>query len=390
MQEENIIIGIDIEDKKIREELDNIITPMRGFLMESGFKGDCDILIKEIGDNLEKEFQLIQSLRDRGTVKYIFLTSPRTDPDMLIQALRAGAREFLPQPLKKDDVVNALLKVKFTHKGAVPNNAVRKKGKIINVLGGKGGIGTTTIAVNLAADLLETKPAGVSVALIDMNLLFGEVPLFLDIEPAFNWGEVVKNIVRLDSTYLMSILTKHPSGLYVLPSPTGLDGTDTATPDIIEKILRIMQREFDYIIIDAGQTIDNLSLKILEMSDTVLIVSILSLPCLINVKRLIDTFWRLGLNNDKVKIIINRYQKNSSITLNEAEKGLQKKIFWSIPNDYNATISAINQGKTLSAIAQKSEITKNLRDMTSKLIIKENAQVEKRGFLGLRLSEAKA
>jgi pilus assembly protein CpaE len=229
-----------------------------------------------------------------------------------------------------------------------------------------------------------------SVALIDMNLLFGEVPLFLDLEPAFNWGEVVKNIVRLDSTYLMSILTKHPSGLYVLPSPTGLDSCDAATPDVIEKILRMMQREFDYIIIDGGQSIDHLSLKILEMSDTVLIVSILSLPCLINVKRLIDTFWRLGVQDEKFKIIINRYNKSSSITLNEAEKGLQKKIFWSIPNDYNATISAINQGKTLSVIAQKSEITKSLRDMTSKLIIKKNAPVEKRGFFGLRLSESKA
>jgi pilus assembly protein CpaE len=156
--QEEIFIGIDIEDKKVREELGNIITPMNGFLVESGFKGNCDILIKEIGDNLEKEFQQIQSLRDSGTVKYIFLTSPRTDPDMLIQALRIGAREFLPQPLKKDDVVNALLKVKFTHKGAVSNDTYRKKGKIINVLGGKGGIGTTTIAVNLAANLLETKP----------------------------------------------------------------------------------------------------------------------------------------------------------------------------------------------------------------------------------------
>jgi pilus assembly protein CpaE len=228
------------------------------------------------------------------------------------------------------------------------------------------------------------------VALIDMNLLFGEIPLFLDIESAFNWGEVAKNISRLDSTYLMSILSKHPSGLYILPSPTRLDGVNMANPGIIEKLLRLMRKDFDYVVIDSGQSLDEISLKVLELSDTVLINAILSLPCLINVKRLIDTFKKLGYpSDDNVNVIANRYHKNSMISLKDAEKGIGKRVFWQIPNDFQTTISAINQGKTLLDIAPKADITQNIRELASKFTRQTDIQKEKKGILGWNIQEAK-
>jgi pilus assembly protein CpaE len=356
---------LETKNQKIREDLEGVISAMEGFhLQKSDAPLPCDILILEIGNgDLIKEFQVIHSIQASGNVREIFLTSFRLEPELLIQALRAGAKEFFHQPIKKEEVKNALLKFKERKESVRISVEKKKRGKIINIIGSKGGVGTTTIAVNLATSLVETKGSP-SVALIDMNLLFGEIPIFLNVESAFNWGEVARNISRLDSTYLMSILSRHHSGVYVLPSPTGLDGVNVATPAVIEKLLELMRSDFDFIVIDGGQSLDDISLKILEMSDTVLLVAILSLPCLSNLKKLLWTFQRLGYpGKEKIQIIISRYHKKSLISLKDAEESIKQKISWLVPNDYLTTMSAINQGKILSSVAQGAEITKNLREL---------------------------
>ena len=150
----------------------------------------------------------------------------------------------------------------------------------------------------------------------------------------------------------------------MLTSPPGLDGTNFATPEIIERLLTLMRNEFDFIVIDGGQSLDENSLKILEMSDFVLLVAVLNLPCLANVKRLLWTFQKLGFpGKENIRTVINRYHKKSLISLKEAEASIGQKIFWLIPNDFPTTMSAINQGKVLSSVAGGMEITKNLREL---------------------------
>jgi len=391
MKDAIISVGLEIKNDKVRDEIRDIASSVQGFYVQNeSDAGDCNILILEMGEDFKKDCQLVNKLLCSGSVKDIFLVSSCVESEVLLQAMRSGAREFFPLPLKKEELVSAFLKFKERNKNLAFREKSRKKGTIINIVGSKGGIGTTTIAVNFATCLHELMGSRKSVALIDMNLLFGEVPLFLDIEPVFNWGEVVKNISRLDSTYLMSILSKHHSGVHVLPSPTRLDGVTTATPGIIERLLHFMQNEFDYIVIDSGQSLNELSLKVLELSDTVLINAILSLPCLINVRRLMETFKKVGYPSDNnVRVIINRYQKNSVISLKEAEKGIEKRIFWQIPNDFHTTISAINQGKTLAAVAHKADITQNITELVSKITQMADTQKAKKGIMGWQFMEAK-
>ncbi len=384
MPEKNIFVRLAIKNQKVREDFEKTISSMEGFhLLKSNPPASCDLLILEIGsDDLEKQFQLIHSIQTSGNVREIYLTSSRLDPDLLIKALRAGAKEFFPQPVNRDEVVTALLKFRERKESVKFAEEKKHSGKIIDVVGSKGGVGTTTVAVNLATSLIESR-GSLSVALIDMNLLFGEIPTFLNINAAFNWGEVARNITRLDPTYLMSILSKHASGLYILPSPTGLDGVNIATPEIIEKLLKLMREVFDFIIIDGGQSLDNISLKILEMSDHVLLVGILSLPCMTNIKRLLWTFQKLGYpHEENVKIIMSRFHNKSLISIKDAEQSIKKKIFWTVPNDYPATMSAINQGKSLLSVAQGAEVSKNLRDLASTLLGKVAVQKPERTFLG--------
>ena len=353
-------VRLEIRSGAIRAEFEKIVLSVRGLQLAEG-KGLADLLIHEIGNDPMQDFELVQHLAQSGAVREVFLTSARAEPEILMHAMRAGAKEFFVQPLKVDEVRVTL--ERYASKG-VSN---RHNGQVIYLVGSKGGVGTTTVAVNLAAGLRAISAEN-AVAVIDMNMLFGEVPLFLDVDPAFNWGEVAKNITRLDATYLMSVLTRHSSGIYVLPSPSQLDRIHAATPETVERLLRVMREEFDYIIVDGGQSIDEISLKIMELSNTVLVVGILSLPCLINVRRLLENFKRLGFPRDEqVRVVVNRFQKHAGITLKEAVEGIGRPIAWTIPNDFAATMSGINQGKLLQEVAPRAEVTKNLQDLARSL-----------------------
>jgi pilus assembly protein CpaE len=381
MRENIVTVRLEIRDGKVRKDLEEVIAFLEGVRIQKSFSIPSDILILEIREKSPQEFTLIQDAQASGMATEVFLTSSRLEPDLLIQALRLGVKEFFSQPIQGEEVKAALLKFKEKKgKNELPERK-KKKGKIVDVIGSKGGIGTTTVAVNLATSLAQSE-ASPSVALIDMNLLFGEIPIFLNIESAFNWGEVAKNVSRLDATYLMSILSKHSSNVYILPSPTALDGVNVGTPEVMEKILYEMQEVFDFIVVDGGQSMDDTSLKILEISDMVLLVAILSLPCLTNVKRLLWTFQKLGHPSpENIRILISRYHKNSEISPKEAERSINKEIFWYVPNDYLTTMSAINRGRTLSSVAPTAEISQSFLHLVNHFLGKDGEVTQKGGFI---------
>lgn len=363
-----ISVKLEINNPKVKEKLEAIISSVEGFRIQGpGVSGSADLLILETGEDIKKGFQLLDSLLTSGVATEIFLTSSRTDQEILIQALRMGVKEFFPQPLKDAEVKTALLKFKDRRKESGPKE--KRNGKIIDLIAAKGGVGTTTIAVNLATSLVELKEVGL-VALVDMNPQLGEIPLFLDIEPTYHWGDIAKNINRMDTTYLMSVLSKHPSGVYLLPSPPRMEDVAEINPQNVLKILDVMKEVFDFIVIDSGQALNNIAVRVLDVSDSVFLISVLNLPCLANAKRLLETFYKLNYPLEDVKIIVNRYLKNSEISLKDAENSLDKKPFWVIPNDYSTAMSSLNQGKPISAVDPRSEISKSFRTLANALIEK--------------------
>lgn len=363
MLDNTVHVKVETKDPSLARELEGIIHSVEGFSLQRRHdSGRADLLIFELGTDTEKDFQLVHSLLDVDAIGEVFYTSRDSDRAVLLQAMRTGAKEFFSQPIREQEVTQALRNFRERSEKAKQKEAV-KTGQIIELIGSKGGVGTTTVAVNLAVSLAEMKRAH-SVALIDRNMLFGEVPLFLEITPNYHWGEVTKNISRLDPTFLMNILSRHSSGVYVLPSPAILNGHHMPTPEIMEHLLSVMQRMFDFVVIDGGQSLDETSLRILEMSDMVLLVSVLSLPCLANTKKLLKSFHALGyLPDERVKVVINRHLKHPEVSLKDSEAAIDKKIFWTIPNDYRKSLSAINQGRPLSQLASKAPITKSVREL---------------------------
>jgi pilus assembly protein CpaE len=372
---DNIIeVKVEAKDLNLRKSLEGMICSVDGFVVRgTDAPAQADLLIVELGDDIETDFGMIHTLQDLGGFGEIFLMSNNSDSDVVLKALRLGAKEFFSLPIKQEEFTQALTKLK-ERKEKTKSQKLTKTGQIVEVIGSKGGVGVTTVAVNVAVGLAETKSAQ-SVALIDSNVALGEIPLFLEVKPQYHLGEIVKNATRLDSTFLMNILSKHSSGVYVLPSPAYLNGYPKMTPEVMEHLVRLMQRMFDFVVIDTGQSLDDVSLRVLEMSDTVFLVSNLSLPCLSNTRGLLKTFQNLGYPaRERVKIVVNRYLKNADVSLNDASTGIDKEIFWTIPNDYPTALSAINQGKPLSQVASKSPITQSLRQLAATLSAEEQAE----------------
>ncbi|HQP71535.1 MAG TPA: P-loop NTPase, partial [Methanoculleus sp.] len=224
LSERTLSVRIETRSQKVREELEDAINAVGGMqVRDINDPGGYDLFIVDIGEEHGKDLHFVANILNAGVAGEVFLTSAKTNPEILIEALRIGAKEFFPQPLNAEEVQDALIKFKARaqKERAKVIAAPVRRGKIIDVVGSKGGVGTTTVAVNLATSLASMEGVQ-SVALMDMNLLFGDIPLFLGIEPVFDWMEVAKNISRLDATYLMSTLYKHHSGIYVLPSPSKL------------------------------------------------------------------------------------------------------------------------------------------------------------------------
>lgn len=374
------LIKLALKNRPVTDELIRIISAMEGFkIMTPGDNRKPDLFIFEIGKEVDKEIGMIQSLLNQDAVGEVFLTSKSTESKILMKAIRIGVKEFFPQPIDTEEVSQALQQFK-TRKNKVDPSVACKKGQIITAFGTKGGVGTTTVAVNLAVTLA-LKDSSKSVALIDMNTLFGEIPLFLEITPQFHWGEITKNIDRLDHTFLANILTRHHTGVHILSSPAQLNGHIRPTPEIMSHLLDLMKGTFDYVVIDGGQSTDDTTLRVVELSDTLLLIIILSLPCLANSSKLIKSFIELGfLHRDQIKVVANRYMKKSEIPLSDAKAGIGKDLFWVIPNDYRTTMSAINQGKPLSKIAPKAQITQNFEDLAEVFVCPETEQGQNKKF----------
>jgi pilus assembly protein CpaE len=377
MAVDTISVGLDIKNESLRSEFEEILAAQPGFhLVKPDPNRLPDLLLLEMEEDRGKTFVQIQAIVTTSPSTEIFLTSAQTDSAVLLEAFRAGVKEFIPQPIQRAELEDALTRFKERYKERRP--ATAKRGKLITVIGSKGGVGTTTIAVNLAVSLRQTNPDR-SVVLVDLNPQFGDAALFLDVPPIHTIGDVAKNLARLDETFLMSILYKHSSGLHVLPSVDTVEEIGMLTPEAAEKTLELLQTMFDYIVIDSGDSLADTTLATLNISPTVLLVGTLTLPVVRNTKRLLTILAHLNYPLDHVDIVVNRYEKHTEVSVKDMEEVLGRKASWMIPNDYFTTMNAINKGQPLSTIAGRADVTKSFRKLAQALSIEEQT-AEKTSF----------
>lgn len=360
-------VKLAVADAGLARRIVELIQGARAFeIVDARDPQPAELWVVQLGPDAQARLSSVEEALKKGLAEEVFLVSETADPKILMQAMRIGVKEFLPLPLDAAEFKAALERFKERRVQA-PGKAADRRGSVVSIFGSKGGVGTTTIAVNLAVSLAQGQ-AGRQVALLDMNTLFGEIPLFLEMAPKFHWGEITKNIDRLDSQFLQNTLTRHKTGVQVLPSPAYLNGHVRPTPEIMSRLLGLMRRMFDFVVIDAGQSTDDTSLKVLETSDLLMLVTILSLPCLANTNKLVRSLSDLGyVPKERIRVVLNRFHKRSEISIADAEAGIGKEIFWVVPNDYDTSMAAINSGKPLLSVAPGAAITKSLVELARTL-----------------------
>jgi pilus assembly protein CpaE len=349
-----------------------------------------DIGIVCIDSNPEKGLKLIESIRDNSPECSILVVSSSNDGQIILRAMRAGAKEFVTHPVRMEDLVTALGRISALKFGVGQGN---RACHVIAIAGATGGVGTTSLSVNLGCLLAADQRN--SVVLVDLDLSLGDADVFLDAIPDYTLVDVAQNISRLDITLLKRSLTKHSSGLYLLPRPVQLQDTQLITPDDLGRVLGLFKATFSHLILDLSKSYTALDLVALRSAKDILLVTQLDLPCLRNVVRLMMSFNEIEGLKDKVKIVVNRVGlDNGTISLKKAQETMGRDIFWQLPNDYRTMVEVRNNGVPLIEQAPRAGITQAMVALAEALCAadgrpKDEAVAKAGGWLSF-LSKGKA
>ena len=286
----------------------------------------------------------------------VLVVSSSQEGSLILQAMRNGAREFLGHPLKLEDFMAALDRV-HQGRGVTDGEGKVRTSHVVTVAGVSGGVGCTSLAINLACILAQNERH--SVAMIDMDLALGDADVWLDIIPDYTIQDVAENITRLDYSLLKRSLTRHDCGAFLLPRPVEMLDRSTITPDELRRVIALLKATFTHLVIDVSKAYGPLDMAALEASDSVLLVTQLDLPSLRNVVRLTQFFdEREGLK-EKIKIVINRIGlEDTQIRLRKAIETIGREIYWQFPNAFGTMVESRNNGVPLVLQSPKAKLTR--------------------------------
>jgi pilus assembly protein CpaE len=323
-----------------------------------------DIGLVDLDANPEKALDLVARITDNTPRCAVLVTSASNDGHLILRAIRAGAKEFLTQPVRIEDLLAALGRISERRVG-IGENRLRAS-QVLAVAGVLGGVGTTSLAVNLACAL--ARQAENSVSLVDLDLCLGDADIFLDAIPDYTLIDVAQNVTRLDFSLLKRSLTKHASGVYLLPRPVQLEDAALVGAEDLRRVIALLKASFTHLVFDLSKGYTPLDMVALEMADHILLVTQLDLPCLRNVVRLMTSFNQMNGLGEKVRILVNRAGLESGhITLKKAEETIGKEVFWQLPNDYRTMIEARNNGIPVIEQSPKAPVTQSLLGLAAAL-----------------------
>jgi pilus assembly protein CpaE len=341
----------------------------------------ADILIVDIRGDAATAMANIERLRAAAPAAGIFAIALTADPDLILQAMRAGANEFFIWPPADE-----------TFHGAVRRTAARREAALgakpaattLVFFGAKGGSGTTTMAVNTGVELARLSKR--TTVIVDLKPGLGEVALFLGIRPRYTVLDAIDNLHRLDREFLRELIVKHKSGLEILSGSDHFDRPSGADSGAIEELFRLLTRQYEYLVIDAGSQMNACAVAAMYTADRIFLVANPDVPSVRNAQRVLERIRELGASGDRVRLLLNRAQEPYPIPPKQIETALGHPIHHTFPSDYKTVSTALNSGVPL-ALAGSSEIASQFDQFTRRLL-DPNAEIApapqpKRGLLGL-------
>jgi pilus assembly protein CpaE len=349
-----------------------------------------DLVVVDIRADVASGMSAIERLRAGNPALAVFAIANAAEPDLILQAMRAGANEFFPWV--PGGATQASRSMEESFHGAVRRTAARRDAAHAGArqpcvthtfLGAKGGAGTTTVAVNCAVELarLTKRPT----LIVDLKSCLGEVALFLGVRPRFTILDAIENLHRLDKDFLKELTSRHKSGLDIMAGSEQFDRPNAQDAGAIEELLRVLTRMYDHVVIDAGNMINSCSVAALYAAETVYLVTNPDVPSIRNAQRLVDRVRQLGAGSERVKILLNRTSDNLLIAPKQIETALGYGIHHAFSSDYRTVSTALNSGVPLS-LATDSDLAEQFSSFTRQLLGQQEEVKEpekRRAFLGL-------
>jgi pilus assembly protein CpaE len=365
---------------EVRAELNNFYSSLDSWIFNEIKTMDVDIIIVDVAPDKEQGLLTVEKILELSKHSHIFVAGDGTDADLILRSMRAGAKEFLSTPLDNQALFAAIERVGKVQ--AVRTKEKKRFGKLYTFFSAKGGTGSTVISTNFAVSLVEqTKKPTI---LVDLDMQLGEVSLFLGIKPAFNIVDVADNIHRMDEALLKGFIKKHASGLDVLAAPDSLDKVESVGPSQVVQILQFLKNAYEHVVVDTSNTFDDHTVSALDQSSTIFLISNTDLPSLRNAQRCLSIFERMGYKKEKIRLLINRYQKSLEIRSKDIEETLNFPVYWFFPNDWPTIMNAVNSGVPLSTV-NHTEIAGSFTSFVQQIagIQPQKAPEKRKGLLGL-------
>jgi pilus assembly protein CpaE len=313
----------------------------------------------------------------------VFAVASQTDPEAILEAMRAGCVEYLTKPLEREQMVKAIARVGSRRKDK--ERQEQGQAQVLAFMGSKGGCGTTTVATQLGA--LLSKSFSRNSLLVDLHPDFGDAALYLKLTKGrFHFFELLENSDRLDADFLQSFLMRHSSGLEVIPAPEGSVASREALPHgSLKYTFNFLRMRYEFILVDLPPALNDENLTVIQDCDQLYLVTVAEVSAIRNVVRQMEYFISHDIPRDKVRIVLNRHHKRNVLTDAQIEKVLEQKIFWRVPNQYPQVVKTIHEGDPVAQLSS-SEVTRNLEEWAESIGRRVGSGTKKKegkGILGL-------
>jgi len=319
-----------------------------------------DLLVVPIADVEPVELLALEREIRKNPHMSVIVSSPAADSELIVRAMRAGVHEFLVYPPSTEELAASL--ERLTRRSGEKAG----KGEVFAVYTAKGGLGSTSVAVNLAQAFASLR-ADARVAVADLVVAGGDIRVFLNLKPSYDLSHLVAKGDQVDADLLNSLLTACPGGLWALPT-----GEDPAFDEIFDaaaigSIIRLLRAHFGVSVLDCEHHLSDRTLTALDAADRIVLVTHLSVPALRSTQRTLAICKRLGYEDGKLCVVVNRYQSDDVLPIRDAEDLLQCKIFFKLPNDYRLSAAAMTRGVPVSIEDSASKLARGYGELARKI-----------------------